>query len=175
MYVIVVVMCLCEQYNFYQRFLVFILAGNHIKLIGRVKNNVIRLDNGLDSFILNTALRTIDGSIYGYCLCYLSINTQIHYTISGNYLNITAILHIFEIFFHSRAMHRIKSRDDLIGMELPKLVEHDIVFVTGELVYSRVSNGDKFLSTPNVFANRILRLRNQTQIPDMKQLQKGIL
>lgn len=41
-----------------------ILAGNQIKLIGRVKNEVLRLQNGFDSFHIRTATRGL-GNLIG--------------------------------------------------------------------------------------------------------------
>lgn len=42
-------------------------VGNEIKLIGRVRNQVLTLQNGFDSFLIRTASKTI-GNLIGYCL-----------------------------------------------------------------------------------------------------------
>lgn len=42
----------------------FVSAGNQIKLIGRVKNEVLSLSNGFDSFLVRTATRGL-GNLIG--------------------------------------------------------------------------------------------------------------
>lgn len=63
-------------------------------------------------------------------------------------------------------------KNDVI--ETPKLVENDLVYVTGEIAYQKISDEDKSVSVPNIFAKQILRLENCNRSKDLEMLAKGI-
>lgn len=56
-----------------------------------------------------------------------------------------------------------------------KLTNQDLVYITGEIHYKRIENGDSFVSVPSILANKILRMENDNETDDLEQLEKGVL
>lgn len=56
-----------------------------------------------------------------------------------------------------------------------KLANQDLVYITGEIQYNRIENGDSFVSVPSILANKILRMENDNKADDLEQLEKGVL
>lgn len=56
-----------------------------------------------------------------------------------------------------------------------KLTNQDLVYITGEIQYERIENGDSFVSVPSILANKILRMENDNETDDLEQLEKGVL
>lgn len=48
------------------------------------------------------------------------------------------------------------------------------MLVTGEIVYEKEPNGEKFVSVPHILAKNISRLKNDNKSDDIEQLAEGI-
>lgn len=56
-----------------------------------------------------------------------------------------------------------------------QLTNKDLVYITGEIQYKRIENGDSFVSVPSILANNILRIENDNKADDLEQLERGVL
>lgn len=55
----------------------------------------------------------------------------------------------------------------------PPLQENDLVYVSGEIAYERVTCGQENISIPQIFVKKILQLENKSDPTDLEQLHKG--
>lgn len=78
-----------------------------------------------------------------------------------------------KIFQFFSVTHNIKTKQDLI--EIPHLNDNDIVYVTGEIGYEKILNGEKKVSVPHIFAKQIIRMENNNETDSLEMLEKGAI
>lgn len=71
----------------------------------------------------------------------------------------------------SSVTHNIKAKRDIV--ETPKLTDNDIVYITGEIAYEKIPNGQKTVSIPHIFAKQIIRMENDNDGESLELLEKG--
>lgn len=86
-------------------------------------------------------------------------------------LDLLSSCSIYLYFFYLRVTHNIKAKRGEI--EIPKLTDWDLVYVTGEIQYLRYPNGKSFVSIPHVSAKKVIRMENENECDDLEHLEKG--
>lgn len=67
--------------------------------------------------------------------------------------------------------HPVKISRNLVGPT--SLQENDLVYVSGEIAYERVTKESETISSPHIFARKVYRLENNSDAADLEQLHKG--